>query len=318
MRRARSYLLVAAVVSCAPSAWAQAEDQAAARTLFDEAKQLMRGGKYEAACPKLEAAAKLYSGSGVLLNLGDCYEHVGRTASAWTMFGEAVAAAARLGRSEDEAEGRRRQAAVEPKLSKVAIRVAAPVPGLVVKRDGKELDRAVWGTAIPLDPGPHAATASAPERQPWSTSFTVSEPGKTITIDVPELAQGAAASSGQGAALANPPAAERRASDAEPASYWTTRRVLGVGLAGAGVIAMGVGGGLGLSAKSQYDDAEGETGAARHDKSLSAVSTGDVATVVVGVGAAVAVVGLVLWITAPSARAATARNHHVPAWWGTF
>jgi hypothetical protein len=70
-----------------------------------------------------------------------------------------------------------------------------------------------------------------------------------------------------------------------------------------GIAGVGVGGVLGLSAKSDDDKAAGETGSARHTDSVSAVSAGNVATVVVAVSTAVAVAGVVLWLTAP--RAAT-------------
>src|ERR1700723_479579 len=83
---------------------AQAESEAAARELFNEARELAGKGQYAPACPKLEAASKLYRGSGLLITLGDCYEHLGRTASAWTTFGDAASVAAAIGRSDDEAE----------------------------------------------------------------------------------------------------------------------------------------------------------------------------------------------------------------------
>ena len=116
-----------------------AEDQAAARSLFDEGRTLLKAGKYGGACPKLEAAAKLYSSPGILLNLGDCYEKSGRTASAWTEFGESAAAADRAGRSDQSAEAKRRQAAVEPRLSRLTVHVAHELPGLTVSRDGSDL-----------------------------------------------------------------------------------------------------------------------------------------------------------------------------------
>src|SRR5262245_41405440 len=63
--------------------------QAAARALFNEARDLLKSGRYGEACAKLEGAKGLYTSAGILLNLGDCYEKIGRTASAWTEFGEA-------------------------------------------------------------------------------------------------------------------------------------------------------------------------------------------------------------------------------------
>ena len=189
------FLLVAlgAVTSSAiPSrALAQAEDQAGARALFTEGKRLMKAGKYAEACPKLEAAQKLYSSAGILLNLGDCYEKIGRTASAWARFGEAVSVATRSNRSEDADEARRRQEALEPALVRLVIRVPAPVPGLVVTRDGATLDEGTWGTTLPVDPGEHLVRAEAPGYEPWSTSVSISKRGDTLAVRVPKLSAAA-------------------------------------------------------------------------------------------------------------------------------
>ncbi len=187
-------IAVAALTSSAiPSrALAQAEDQAGARTLFTEGKRLMKAGKHAEACPKLEAALKLYSSAGILLNLGDCYEKIGRTASAWAKFGEASAVAARSNRQDDADEARRRQDALEPALVRLVVRVPEPVPGLVVTRDGATLDQATWGSTLPVDPGDHLVRAEAPGYEPWSTSASITKRGETLTVKVPKLSAAAA------------------------------------------------------------------------------------------------------------------------------
>ena len=172
---------------------AQAEDQATARALFEQARGLMKAGQYAAACPKLEAARKLYTSAGILLNLADCHEKIGKTATAWTEFGEAVTVAARSNRPEDADEAARRKAALEPSLARIVIRVATPTPGLVVKRDGAILADATWGLSLPVDPGAHSVNADAPGFESWSTSITIAAAGKTETIDVPELKPSAVA-----------------------------------------------------------------------------------------------------------------------------
>ncbi len=87
-------------------------DMDSARALFDDARLLMKTARYDEACPKLEAVKEIYAGPGVLLNLGDCYEKTGRTASAWAAFNDARSTAAAEGRGEHEAEARRRGAAL--------------------------------------------------------------------------------------------------------------------------------------------------------------------------------------------------------------
>jgi hypothetical protein len=273
----------------------------------------MRAGGYENACPKLEAASALYRGSGILLNLGDCYEHVGRTASAWSAFGEAASAAARLGRADDEAEATRRRAAIEPRLSRLSIVVTKETPNLVVRRDGAHIERGAWATPMPVDPGAHTIDAAAPGHETWTTTVTVSGPGK-VTVPVPELPEqkqavpASSASPPGSATAATPPLAPsvHPEPEGDSATYWTGRRLLGASLTAGGALTMGVAGALGFSAKSQYDAATRETGPARQGDSASAVSHGNVATIVFGVGAAVAAAGVVVWLTAPSKAGARA------------
>lgn len=295
------------LLAFSPQAAAQAENQAAARSLFDEGRVLMKSGQYAAACPKFEAANRLYTSAGIVLNLADCYEKTGRTASAWTEFGEAAAVATRLNRAEDATEAKQRQAAIEPKLMRLAIRAPSAIAGLVVKRDGTELAAAAWGTAIPVDPGPHTVDAQAPGRAPWTTTVTAQQPGQTMTVDVPDLGPGEVASAKAQivAGQSGPSAARSSSGDADRGR---TQRIVGWTVGGVGLVGAGVGGVLGLVAKSKYNTAAGETGPARQTDSQSAVNTGNVATVVFCVGAAALAAGVVVWLTAPHAAAAVGTN----------
>jgi tetratricopeptide (TPR) repeat protein len=189
-RRAFSLVASAAALStllASPVAHAQAEDQAAARSLFEDGRRLLKNGKYEEACRTLEAASKLYASPGILLNLGDCYEKLGRSASAWTEFGEAAAVAARARRDDQVSEAKRRQAAVEPKIARLTIHVAGDPTDITITRDQTDLASAAWGKGIPVDPGTHEIHAEAPGHQPWTTTVVVSTAGQTVTVEVPVL-----------------------------------------------------------------------------------------------------------------------------------
>src|SRR5690349_13986528 len=82
---------------CGAARSASSEDQAAAQALFDDAKELVKSGKAAEACPKFEESQRLDPGLGTQLNLADCYERIGRTASAWTIYVEVAPAARREG-----------------------------------------------------------------------------------------------------------------------------------------------------------------------------------------------------------------------------
>ena len=94
-------LLVAlSAVIFTPRVAAAQGDKATAEALFAEGRRLMSSGDYKTACPKFAASQKLDPGLGTSLNLADCYEKLGKTASAWAEFRDAAAAAHRVGSKE--------------------------------------------------------------------------------------------------------------------------------------------------------------------------------------------------------------------------
>ena len=308
-------VVVVALVSLPRVTSAQAEDEAAARALFQDALKLRDARRMNEACAKFEAAAKLYTSSGLLLNVADCYEHFGRTASAWTTFADAAVVATRLNRTDDQAEARRRQAALEPTLSRLSIMVSSSAAGLSVERDARVLEKGAWGSAIPVDPGPHTVTATARGRVPWSVTVTVNEPGKTLMVTVPDLSllpTPVALSSG----AASVTESVRLTSQHTP--YWSGRRVAGAAAAGTGLAAVGVGGILAVMAKAGFDKAEDEAGAARHDDSLPAVTLGNVASWSVGIGAGLALAGALLWLWPSTTRLAAATSGRSLGFEGSF
>jgi hypothetical protein len=308
LRRCACGLALALVLTLGSRiAAAQAQDEASARALFAEGRRLVKEGSYDKACPKLEAASKLYPGSGVLLNLADCFEHLNRLASAWAVFGDAAANARRASRADDEAEAKRRQSALEPRLSRIAIHVVKDVPTLVVKRDQTIVDRGAWDTALPVDAGTHVITADATGRAPWSSNVTVTGVGQSLTVDVPELREAAVRVAGSPTASPtdeSSPASGESMTSAEKPRYWTSRRAAGAAIFGVGAVGIGVGGVLGLLAKSEFNTALGETGAAQRNDSTTAVHGGNAATVVMAVGGVAAAAGIILWLTAPNGSVA--------------
>lgn len=271
-----------------------AQDQAAAEGLFVEAKKLMTDGRFAEACPKLEESNRLDPAPGTEFRLAECYEQVGRTASAWALFLNVAAAARSASMPDREQIARDRAGALEAKLSKLIITVDAPVPDLEVKRDGVVVGKAQWGTPLAIDPGKHPVTASAPGKKPWETTVDVGTGVATVKVPALADAQAAPVSPGEGA-----PAAQ-------PSSGLGTQRTIALAAAGVGVVGLGVGTVFGLKGMSSLSDSEGHcTGnlcdavgvAARED----AVAAGDLSTIAFGVGIAAIAGAAVLWFTAPKA-----------------
>jgi hypothetical protein len=309
----RLFLLVC-LAFAAIAAPAQAGDKLAAESLFREARRLMEEKKYEQACEKFAASQAQDPAPGTLLNLGRCYEALGRTASAWLQYVEAATLAGTLGRAQQEKEARQQAQALEPKVSKLRIEPPPePTEGLVVRRGGVAVAAGALGSEIAVDPGDYEIRAEAPGRKSWSGKVTVPPDGATASIAIPALEVG----SGEAAAVpaAAPAAAPAGSADAtgdigvEPSS---SSKTIGFILGGVGIVGVGVGVFLGLAASSQTSDAE-------NDSSLcpNKVCTPDgrkeideaeqkalVSTIGFGVGIAALAVGTVLIVTAPSSESA--------------
>ena len=219
-------------------------DEAGARALFGEGRKLADAGRYAEACLKFEDSLRLDPGVGTSFNLADCQEHLGLTASAWARFLEVASATKRAGQFERERVARARASALEPKLARLLVEVNVPVEGLVVDRDGLPVDPATWGTAVPVDPGPHVVEARAPERRVWSETTIVPNGPATVVVSVPTLGPKAPPvdSSFLSAKASLAPAAPPPANQAALAftHRWSFPVVACGGLAMAGLVTAGV------------------------------------------------------------------------------
>jgi hypothetical protein len=195
MNRKLSTRVMAAVVAvfCLLSAaHAQAADPIA-ESMFQQALQMMRDGKFEEAKKSLEASHKLEPKSGTLLVLGSCNEQLGRTATAWAQYKEAAGLARVEGRTEHTAKATELAKALEPRLSKLRIdgqRMQGGVQ-LTVKLDGGVVLDGALGVSFAIDPGEHLVAASAPGRNDWSSTIRVGA-GESQIVAVPELERMAA------------------------------------------------------------------------------------------------------------------------------
>jgi hypothetical protein len=190
-RRITRSLCLAATLLIAPAS-ARAEgpaDQARAESLFAEGRRLLGTSRFAEACPKFAESQRLDPALGTQLNLGDCYEKTGQTASAWAVFRDAAAEAQRVSDARRGSVASERATALALRLVKLTILVpaASRAPGLQVKRDGVLLDRAAWSTPTPMDPGWHAIEAVAPGKRRWTLPVTIDAAHPLTEITVPPL-----------------------------------------------------------------------------------------------------------------------------------
>jgi hypothetical protein len=310
-------LLASAAVSTASTpahAQASAQDSAVAQSLYDQGRKLAAQNNYAEACPKLEESQRLEPTAVAQFWLADCYEHVGRTASAWSSFLNLAATARRNGgpkAEEREKVAKERANAIAPKLTQLAISVpdAVKVPGLVIKRDGESVHSGQWGSPVPVDPGNHTIEASAPGKQTWTKTQDVEGVGQIVTIQVDPLGDTPAqvTAPAPGGAPSPVPNAPPKTEPARSSPLKTAGLVVGaVGIAGLGVGA--VFGVLAMSKNSNANDSHcgaafgGTNNCDSTGLSLrsDAVKFGNVSTVSFIAGGVLAAGGACLWIFAPS------------------
>jgi tetratricopeptide (TPR) repeat protein len=279
----------------------EAQDNAAAEALFDEGRRLKDTGDLAGAAEKFRASDRAAPSVGARLNLGDCLAQLGKHASAWASY-RAAANLARANADSARAElATGRATAMEPKLTYVILDVVDPVGDLELRWDGEVKAKALWGQRFPIDPGVHEIRATAPGHETWTQTITAGEPGAETRIEVPALEPlpdtGDKKDPGIGIGETPP------SGPVTDPSMWTGRRKLAVGIGAAGVVAIGVGSALGLSARSRWNDAEEnhcealECSAEGVELVDSARTRGNISTIAFIAGGAAIAGAAVLWFT---------------------
>jgi hypothetical protein len=291
--------LFALTSSAALHAQGTASEKASAEALFDEGVSLVAAGNYSDGCTKFEASQAMEQTLGTELHLADCYERVGKTASAWALFKEGERLAHRQNESSREELARVRAAALAPKLSYLVIDVGGESPaGLVVERNRQVVPLASLGVALPVDPGVQELTARAPSRRTWSTRVDVRSAPGTVVVNVPRLAVIAA----KPVAPAPRPLSHDESGGAQ--------RAVGITATAVGFAGILAGVGLGLYAKRENDQSrldrycptDGHNGCTSDGVRLRtrAEQFANVSTVTLVAGGTLLAGGILLWSTTPS------------------
>ena len=286
-----------------------------AEQLFAQARELAKVNRWAEACPKFEASLKYDPVLGTRLNLAACYEHVGKLASAWSLYRQAVDLASQAGDARRRDYARKQATMLEPRLPRLVITAPADPPaGLLVTRDGTPIDRAALGVALYVDPGPHEIAAAAPGFVAVAQTVTVAE-ARTETIALPALQRPLPPEPRPAqptAAPATPHVTPPRDEEAEPGAPSSTRRSAGLWVGAGGVAVLGVGLVFGVKASSSYSDAKRLCGAdlrcdpVNYDQGKRSIkdarSGATISTVLVAAGSVAIAAGAIVFLTAPSVR----------------
>jgi hypothetical protein len=162
-------------------------DKEKADRLFKEGRTLAAEGNHAGACEKFDASQKLRPGIGVLFNLADCNEKLGKTGTAYRQLMEVVQRTQAALQADREKLARERLAALEPRL--VKIRLAVPAVGKIklVKLDADVIEPAYYNQLIVVDPGEHTvhAETTTDEGEPYEGTVQATQEGQIYTVAIP-------------------------------------------------------------------------------------------------------------------------------------
>jgi len=316
------------------SAQTSSTDVAIATQLFDDAQKLILAGKAADACPKYRESQRRDPQLGTLLHLADCYEEIGKIASAWAAFKEAAEIAARRNASglnePREKSARAHAAALEKRLARLTINVLnAGTPGLEIRQGGELVDRALWGSPVPVDPGVYTVTAHAPGKKQWTQMLEVPAEGGALEVTVPLLENDSKSTT----MVASPASSSGRMMDAAespatPTGSGNAQRTTGLLLGGVGVATLGVGAVFGLMSNAKASDSEAicpsgvdcTPNEVQEVRGLEAEARTHATRFYVAssIGAALLIGGVVLTLTAPSTTTSkTPSALRIETWGGT-
>jgi hypothetical protein len=176
---------------------------------------------------------------------------------------------------QSKARAETRLAAVQKRVAQLTLQLAAEVPaGAQVLRDDVPVETAALGSALPTNPGDHvivvkmaghddatyAVKLADGDRQ--TLAIKAGPPSKSraaaLPASPPPAPSVAPSSSPASAAVVVPPASPE---PQLPVSFWTEQRKAGVIFGSLGVVALGVGSALVVSAKGDASDRGGTLGA---------------------------------------------------------
>ncbi|HEY8076745.1 MAG TPA: hypothetical protein VIF62_21615 [Labilithrix sp.] len=281
------------VLAAAP---AEAQRQSPAEAAFREGRALMASGDIAHACTKFAESQRLEPAAGTLLNLAECLDKRGLSASAAATYEDAAQAAHQRGRADWEKLARDRAAALEKIVPRVTLVVSAEhaAAHIALSEGGAALEA---DKPLTIDPGSHTIQAAIPDRAPWTATFEVKN-GDVLRVDVSHAAPEA------GAASASSPVVTESGSDVRTLGL----AAAGVGAAGvafgaiAGLIAIGAHSEAVSKCASYPDDCPSDGSGTRANQRAQTWAT--ISTIAFVAGGALLAGGAVLYFTAPRSSAA--------------
>lgn len=290
---------------------ATAVAQPAAEAAFGRGRELLKVGKYAEACDAFGESQRLRPHPDTQFNIALCSEQLGKLATALALFRELVRT---LDTPTRRAKSAELAAQLEPRVPRLQTlvgearkRTRRPPPGLEVRVNGVLITNFA---DLPIDLGTTPVTATAPGFLAWTGEVSATEEAKLVTITIDLETDRSATAGGEPADPDPDPDPEPRRPEKpveRPSSY---RKAYGAVTIALGGVALGVGVGFGFNARSTWNAALAECGddsectdeqfPRAQELRDKARSRGTIATALSIGGGVALVVGVALYVTAPS------------------
>jgi hypothetical protein len=237
-RLGASALALTLALAVPSAARADEGDVAQAQALFGDGRAAMEKGDYVNACAKFSKSLALVRRAGTLVNLAQCEEKQGQLRSAAQHWKEGIdllpAGDERLAASKDRADDLARR------IPRLSAKLSGPAPaGTRASVDGADVALADLTAGVPLDPGKHTVVLVVP-----------GSPEQRLAVDLAEGQREVVAL----ALFATAPTKPDQPVSSGSSSMKTAGFAL-LGVGGAGVLVLGITGGLLVSRNSQINAA---------------------------------------------------------------
>jgi len=274
---------------------AKAVDKKAAQKLLAQGNQLVGEGDYLGALEKFRGAYAKFASPKILLNIGTTLRQLGRNVEAAEIYEQYLADKEHDVARENDVK--RVLAEIDAVVGRILLQVVDA--SATVRLDGKQLDAAILGQSLRVEPGEHTVMAEKPGASPVVQSVMVKarqEHLVTLRFTPP------------------PP-------KVEPAPNNGTQRTLGLALGGIGAATIVAGAVVGIVAITQSDAAGAhcyQGGNACDSKGIeldqSAKTSATISTVGFAVGSGVLAAGALIWLVSPAPAKEPAAAAPVARW----
>jgi hypothetical protein len=190
IRRALPLLaVIGSIVFCqAPAAAQDASELKKARAQFQQGTELEQAGNWTAALQAFREVGAVRMTPQVRFHIALCEENLGRLVAALGGYELALGDADNVG-PDFKAEVEGNVTKLRSRIPKLVIARGSGAAAAAIELDGVALGDSSIGVEVPLDPGPHAVTAHAPNHRAFSENITVKAGERaSVTVELAEIA----------------------------------------------------------------------------------------------------------------------------------